>query len=148
MVPKNVGIILLMSVQRISCLSIIFPDELRMKKLDYCLNKNKMPFDGGINGFECYKVLEKGPCETGEWLVLDQNNSENESSPHAKCEEKPCDGNDQWLSTETGKCRNIFDSLNCTDNSVEPILNPYGVGKFKRAHRGSKQQKPTKNKLT
>ena len=130
MTPKIVGIILLMSVQCISCFTLLFPDELKRKKLDYCLNENKMPFDGGINGFECYETLEQGPCETGEWLVLDQN-SENESSPIAKCEEKLCDGIDQWFSTETGECQNIYDSLNCTDDSVEPILNPYGVGKFR-----------------
>ena len=129
MVPKIVGIILLTSVQCISSFKLIFPDELKIKKLDYCLDENKMPFDDGENGFECYEVLEQGPCETGEWLVLDHN-SESESNPNTKCEKKNCDGIDQWLSTETGECQNIYDSLNCTDDSVEPILNPYGVGKF------------------
>ena len=32
---------------------------------------DQVPFlDPGTNSWKCFKLLEKGPCATGEWLVL------------------------------------------------------------------------------
>ena len=59
-----------------------------MARLEKCLIDNMMPFR---KYYKCYPLFVKGPCNDGEWFVL--NNASNDTLPNAHCEKAlDCDG--------------------------------------------------------
>ena len=135
-----------------SCVpAFFFPDQfekLYETWLDTCTENEEMPyFNKSLNTFQCYPILEKGPCEPNYWFVLDAE------TPHeAHCVEQPCAceesdnlfdlGNDTNSNGEPacifdydysdkvmfdGSCHEIRDTEACPDGQ-EILPNPYGQG--------------------
>ena len=109
---------------------ILFPDEIKWIRLDYCLLEDKipaiMPYPNPKGKFKCYSLLEQGPCKEGEWLVLDKTNKE----PTTKCEKNFCGNFENTVPSTSGECRSINDVSECLGDNMELQINPYGIGKF------------------
>ena len=74
--------------------------------LENCTKNEEMPyFNETVNEYECYPILEQGPCEPNYWFVLDQHKTSS-----AKCAKKL-----------------IHDKKNCPPNQ-EILPNPFGIG--------------------
>jgi hypothetical protein len=65
----------------ISSLSILYPGEIEIKALKYCLMQDKVAFPG----YECNSLLEEKPCQKGEWLVLTLEKNLEYDLPKFKC---------------------------------------------------------------
>ena len=66
---------------RISSFSILYPGEIQIKALKYCLMQDKVAFPG----YECNSLLEDKPCQKGEWLVLTLEYDLEYNLPKFKC---------------------------------------------------------------
>ena len=88
-------------------------------------------FNKSLHTFQCYPILEKGPCEPNYWFVLNAD-----TLHEAHCVEQPCDIFDYDYSDNIvyndvmfdGSCHEIQDTEACPDGQ-EILPNPYGQGK-------------------
>ena len=108
--------------------------------LENCTQNEEMPyFNETVNEYECYPILEQGPCEPNYWFVLDQNKPSS-----AKCVEHPCacilseDSNCQFQREINGTniynmvefegiCQHVHNQGNCPVNQ-KILSNPFGIG--------------------
>ena len=74
---KALAIFLIYNFTIVSCVpAFFFPDEfekLYQTWLTTCTENEEMPyFNKSLNSFQCYPILEQGPCEPKFWFVLDK----------------------------------------------------------------------------
>ena len=119
--------------------------------LKNCIQNEEMPyFNETLNEYECYPILELGPCENGYWFVLDKDRPD-----HAICAEQECAcesnaiyddniadgcvlGDDYDLIVYdkvmlNGSCENIYGqdiSTTLCPYGQELVPNQFGIGKY------------------
>nr|XP_018900101.1 PREDICTED: uncharacterized protein LOC109032433 [Bemisia tabaci] len=81
-------------------------------------------------GDSCYSLLERGPCNKGEWLVLDLESAIlEEPQLTAVCAEKQCNNNDIFW-PQDGFCYNVTEgeSSLCPERNTLLHVDPFGEG--------------------
>ena len=109
--------------------------------LENCTQIEEMPYlNETVNEYQCYPILEQGPCEPNYWFVLDQHKPNS-----TKCVEHPCaciisedsncqlqhevNGTNVYKMVEfEGSCQMIHDKKKCPLNQ-EILPNPFGIGR-------------------
>jgi hypothetical protein len=112
---------------------ILFPDEIEQMQnehknyqswLTICNENEEMPYyNETLKDYQCYPIIEQGPCEPNHWLVLNENNP-----IFAKCVKEPCDDTTFEQVLFEGTCKNIKDQSACPPNQ-EILPDPFGIGK-------------------
>ena len=128
---------------------VLFPDEYYKIWLDICNKNEEMPyFNETLQEYECYPILEQGPCQPNHWFVLDKDQPN-----YSKCAKNPCacvpseetncqiqydeyeesfnENNyeyDEYNMVEfEGFCQDIHEQGNCPLNQ-KLLPNPFGIG--------------------
>ena len=105
----------------------IYPEEYEeIKAWERCPEDELVPFY--TNGtYSCFPLLEIGPCEENEWLILTENSDDME----AMCSERECESSE--ITEEImfkGKCEIIEDPyVACPFSNMWLLPNPHGKGK-------------------
>merc|ERR1712038_358245 len=101
-------------------------------------------FNRATGKFQCYQLLTQGPCDEGEWFVLDEEvrfpkkDGKAEALPTAICKLKECDSVEIeringtiWNITQVmfnGKCTPVTSSEECDGDHKVVLVNPFGEG--------------------
>ena len=112
---------------------ILFSDEIEQMKnehknyqswLSICNENEEMPYyNETLKDYQCYQILEQGPCKPNHWLILNENNP-----IFAKCVKQPCDDTKFGQVLFEGTCKNIKDQRACPPNQ-EILPDPFGIGR-------------------
>ena len=91
---------------------ILFPDEIEQMQnehknylswLTICNENEEMPYyNETLTDYQCYPILEQGPCKPKNWLILNENNP-----IFAKCVKQPCDDTKFGQVLFEGTCKNL-----------------------------------------
>ena len=73
--------------------------------------------------WECFDLASQGPCDEGEWFVLDDANA----SPHAICKPLRCEN--ETIVWFEGRCVDINLPEGACPRGKELLANPFGEGK-------------------
>ncbi len=106
-----------------------------LASLDLCSARGDfMPyFNKTLGKYECYQILERGPCKGNEWFVLDPELAEAEI-PFARCLSIPCNGNQDLVQVQGSEtCVVIKDDSVC-EKGAHIMPNPYGLGEILKSN--------------
>lgn len=98
----------------------------KCEKKRNAFNANVPYYNPSKNEFECTPILEKGPCRTGERIVLELLE---DKTVRAVCKKDPCppqDGQNRVLYEED--CVDVYSIHACKDECCKIIVNAYGKG--------------------
>ncbi len=94
--------------------------------VEECLAEDQMPFwNTTANEYQCFDLLEQGPCNDTEWLIIDESNDDLK----AICAERPCGGDPRYIPfSNSDECVALKSGHLCHKN-FQVLATPTGKGK-------------------